>query len=913
MTDIIEVLKPDSITVTENLPDVLEVSSSDFGSVDVTDVTFVDIEAGTATVVEIYNGGDDANLANPNNPFQNIDQPHKPLGLVYSLFGINGLKISWNPATYFNHKHTNIYSSATNSFITATLIGSSTSTVFNTTAPTGAPIVYWVEFVSLAGIIGPVSDALTATVPGSAAELLALLQQQVDESALTNTLATRIDKIETTEDAIAAETNNRSIALAAEILNRDTAIGTAISTEVTDRDVAISTAIAFSEGATYGAIANETSVRQTNEGILAQQTALIQTALEPAVSWIRDGFFNGKVVGDAGSPWPTHTQVAYNYSGELAASAAVITANNTAIDLPLPDFFVRKQGDTIYVRVRVKAGATFDGTLSLVVDEYDSTQASLATSNGFLVPAASYTPRDLWYWIEGSFTTTHISCAYVKARVSVTGTTGIITLSNVYYADRPYGGSVASVETQASSLNGLSAQYTVKLDVNGRVAGYGLASTAAVGDKATFSEFTVLADRFAILHPNATDPTNPQLAFTVANGKTVMDAASVVNLGAQAITMNTTGHIKGGRSLYAEGTGYYLGYDVDKYKFIIGYSPTAAELAPTQAELDAGAVPAIPNSLEWNGTDLIMQGGTIQGTHIAADSLLSYGEPIPVTGDTVPERYPFSVSSEGLIIADADGVPTLRLDGNGLFGGWNGAGWNSQILADGNAIFNNATLNGFLVADAISGIITPVPPTNLNMGNNLAGTSIVHDGWMGVGTVYKYVTNAFPFNSFAATSSYDVDPSNGVASAATNWSFESEQIVINYLAIADAADYLKIKMPSVTFYGHKDDDNSVFDTTHMYLGYRIYYRKNPRTAPGEDSGTGVWTAWTVFSGGSSGPHHYYSRTSSQSKTITLPATLQVLLNGAADYGVKIKVEVSVHWGRDGGGANWNGKQITWEI
>jgi len=58
-------------------------------------------------------------------------------------------------------------------------------------------------------------------------------------------------------------------------------------------------------------------------------------------------------------------------------------------------------------------------------------------------------------------------------------------------------GNIASVKTQAKSISGLSAQYTVKTDVNGHVAGYGLATTVING--VPKSDFTILADRFAVV------------------------------------------------------------------------------------------------------------------------------------------------------------------------------------------------------------------------------------------------------------------------------------------------------------------------------------------------------------------------------------------------------------------------------
>lgn len=61
------------------------------------------------------------------------------------------------------------------------------------------------------------------------------------------------------------------------------------------------------------------------------------------------------------------------------------------------------------------------------------------------------------------------------------------------------GSNTASIQAQSSSMNGLSAQYTVKIDNNGYVAGYGLASTSVNG--VTTSEFAVRTDTFSVNLP----------------------------------------------------------------------------------------------------------------------------------------------------------------------------------------------------------------------------------------------------------------------------------------------------------------------------------------------------------------------------------------------------------------------------
>jgi uncharacterized coiled-coil protein SlyX len=80
----------------------------------------------------------------------------------------------------------------------------------------------------------------------------------------------------------------------------------------------------------------------------------------------------------------------------------------------------------------------------------------------------------------------------------VTDTEGDVTAlsSSLSTLSTTVGNNTTSIQQAASSINGLEAQYTVKIDNNGYVSGFGLASTPV--DGTPFSEFIVRADRFAI-------------------------------------------------------------------------------------------------------------------------------------------------------------------------------------------------------------------------------------------------------------------------------------------------------------------------------------------------------------------------------------------------------------------------------
>lgn len=81
------------------------------------------------------------------------------------------------------------------------------------------------------------------------------------------------------------------------------------------------------------------------------------------------------------------------------------------------------------------------------------------------------------------------------------------------------GENTSSIQQQAQSINGLSAQYTIKTDVNGYVAGYGVYNDGATAD------FAVLANRFFIATPGA--PDSAIKPFMLINGVNYLDTAVI--------------------------------------------------------------------------------------------------------------------------------------------------------------------------------------------------------------------------------------------------------------------------------------------------------------------------------------------------------------------------------------------------
>lgn len=108
-------------------------------------------------------------------------------------------------------------------------------------------------------------------------------------------------------------------------------------------------------------------------------------------------------------------------------------------------------------------------------------------------------------------------------------------------------GNTAAVQAHAKSINGLEAQYTVKVDVNGKVAGYGLATTPKNGTPE--SKFIVNADRFGVgatgkadIFPFTVDARQNRVGVNgelVVNGKAIVDRLNAGDIHGDKITANT--------------------------------------------------------------------------------------------------------------------------------------------------------------------------------------------------------------------------------------------------------------------------------------------------------------------------------------------------------------------------------------
>ena len=117
--------------------------------------------------------------------------------------------------------------------------------------------------------------------------------------------------------------------------------------------------------------------------------------------------------------------------------------------------------------------------------------------------------------------------ATIQTKLTATTSKTNATASQVNTLQTTVNGHTASIQTQQSSIDGLSAEYTVKVDVEGRISGFGLASSN------NRSEFAVRADKFYITPPwGSSKGVSPFVVLanpTTINGVTVPAGTYIEN------------------------------------------------------------------------------------------------------------------------------------------------------------------------------------------------------------------------------------------------------------------------------------------------------------------------------------------------------------------------------------------------
>lgn len=380
--------------------------------------------------------------------------PPSPTG-VQAAGAIQNIILTWDSPQYPGHDYAEVWGASTDVLGDAVLLGFSPGATYVDAVGPSVTRYYWVRFVNVLGTRGPYNavNGVLGQTGSDVAYLLSTLSGQITESQLFAPLNARINLVDapvTTPGSV----NARLAVVQAQVNDLlDTPEYNNSTTYQTD-------ALVQYNGAIYQAL-------QTTTGNLPTNTNY----------WLKIGDYSslGQAVAAQATQITTLTT-------DLAAETAARTTLASAVNDPATGLAATRS--------------------TLLTDYYTKTAADSATSSAITALSSSINNTLTGYVTSATltndyYTKTQADNAISQATSTLVSTTALNTALGNYTT-------TAALQTNyytKASGQSLEAQYTVKTDLAGRVAGFGLASSGTVADGTT-SEFGVVADRFFIAAPN---------------------------------------------------------------------------------------------------------------------------------------------------------------------------------------------------------------------------------------------------------------------------------------------------------------------------------------------------------------------------------------------------------------------------
>lgn len=499
-------------------------------------------------------------------PLQDLSIPPIPTNFTATA-GYSLAILFWDFPEYSNHAYTEVWRHDSDTLGDAQLVATVRVNGYSDPIGGGVTRYYWIRHVNTSGVTGPwfSSSGSSVTIPTDTATLLTALNNSITDSQLVTALSDRIDLIDAA-NTVAGSVNKRledqRLILQAQLDDLsaieayDGATSYAIDDLVTSggflyRCIAATTGNA-PPNATYweligeysslgDAVANNTAdissinfIDATSSSAAAIAINNLQTDLTAAEGNITTNASNissnttnittnaTNISTNASAITALETTVNNGTTG-VAANASNISANSSSITTNAGNITTNANAITA-LETTVNNGTT---GVAANASNISSNTASISTNAGNISTNASAISV-LQTTVNNPSTGVAANATNISSNTaSISTNAGNISAnaSSITTLSTTVGNNTTSIQTNATSISGIHGQYTVKIDVNGRVAGFGLSNTAAAYDGGIHSEFTVLADRFNIV--NQTDNGDVITPFSVVttpftnNGVTV--------------------------------------------------------------------------------------------------------------------------------------------------------------------------------------------------------------------------------------------------------------------------------------------------------------------------------------------------------------------------------------------------------
>jgi predicted phage tail protein len=207
-----------------------------------------------------------------------------------------------------------------------------------------------------------------------------------------------------------------------------------------------------------------------------------------------------------------------------ALGAAITTESNarqtadSSIASQLDTLTAALNANTAAITTEQTARVNADGSLATQLNAVQATTNGNTSAINAETTARTNADSALSTQISTLSATVASNTAAIQTEATARATADSANASSISTLQTTVNSNTTAISVQQSSINGLSGQYTVKIDNNGYVSGFGLASTTVNG--MPVSEFIIRADKFSIATP--TGPTTENHPFTIGqvNGQT---------------------------------------------------------------------------------------------------------------------------------------------------------------------------------------------------------------------------------------------------------------------------------------------------------------------------------------------------------------------------------------------------------
>lgn len=302
----------------------------------------------------------------------------------------------------------------------------------------------------------------------------------------------------TLRQTLSAQVNDATTGLPA---TRSTLINNYYTKAATDSAISSATSTLVSTTALNTALGNYTNTA----GLVADYYT--KSATDSAISSATQYLVSTTGLNTALSAYTTTATLTANYYTKTAADSAISQATTNLVS-------------TTALNTALGAYTT---TASLTTNYYTKTQADSAISSATtnLVSNSGLATTLGNYPTTAALTTNYYTKAATDSAISSATSTLVSTSTLANYT------TTAALQTNyftKASGTALEGKYTVKVDLNGYVSGFGLASTA--NDATASSAFSVRADSFYIASPSGPGIT-PTMPFIVRTSATTINGVAV--------------------------------------------------------------------------------------------------------------------------------------------------------------------------------------------------------------------------------------------------------------------------------------------------------------------------------------------------------------------------------------------------